>query len=57
MITDGEFFEKSKTFKKRGEKLKYYFQIKSQFLPEQTFRGFPQCFTEFANKIRYLSIK
>ncbi|CAD8075478.1 unnamed protein product [Paramecium sonneborni] len=55
LLTDGEFFDQSKKFKTRAEKLQYYFSIKHSFLPEKVLKTYPPCFTDFANKIKYLN--
>ncbi|CAD8088014.1 unnamed protein product [Paramecium sonneborni] len=55
LLTDGEFFDSQKQFKTRAEKLQWYFQIKHSFLPEKVLKNYPPCFTDFANKIKFLN--
>ncbi|CAD8160991.1 unnamed protein product [Paramecium octaurelia] len=55
LLTDGEFFDYQKKFKTRADKLQWYFSIKHSFLPEKVLKNYPPCFTDFANKIKFLN--
>ncbi|CAD8065175.1 unnamed protein product [Paramecium primaurelia] len=55
LLTDGEFFDQQKNFKTRSDKLQWYFSVKHSFLPEKVLKNYPPCFTDFANKIKFLN--
>ncbi|CAD8154096.1 unnamed protein product [Paramecium pentaurelia] len=55
LLTKGEFFNESKSFRNKVDKLKYYFDLKNSFLPEKILKNYPICFLEFANRIKFLN--
>lgn len=57
LLSEGKLFKPLQKRKPLREKLFFYQEVKQNFLAEKVLRAFPECFLEFANRVKFLSKK
>lgn len=57
LLSEGKLFKPLQKRKPLREKLFFYQEVKQNFLAERILRAYPECFLEFANRVKFLSKK